>query len=111
VVCVFQPHRYTRTKLLVNEFTTAFDAADILVMTEIYAAGEDPIAGVSGKGLFEQVAAHRSPLGLQTCFFAGFEEISDALANMVAPGDLVLTVGAGNVWQLGTELLKRLAAK
>jgi len=111
VVCIFQPHRYTRTKLLVDEFTSAFDRADLLLMTEIYSAGEEPIAGVSGKWLFDAVQAHREKIGLISCFYPGFEQILEALMKMVMPGDLVLTMGAGNIWQIGVDLLKRLEGK
>ncbi len=111
VICIFQPHRYTRSKLLVEEFKAAFDRADILVMTEIYSAGEDPIAGINGRWLFEQVRQHRDQGGLETYFYPDFAQILEGLEKMVSPGDLVLTVGAGNVWQIGVELLKRLEGK
>ena len=108
VVVGFQPHRYTRTKLLLPEFTVAFDQAEILFVTEIYSAGEDPIAGVSGKLLSEEIAKHRSQLGLETYFCPGIEEMEDALMKSLKPGDLFITVGAGNIWQAGEEVLKRL---
>lgn len=108
VVCVFQPHRYTRTMLLKDKFVSAFDRADILFMTEIYSAGEEPIAGISGSWLFEAVKAHRDRLGLITYFCPRIEELGEELLRIVEKGDLVLTVGAGNIWQVGVELLKRL---
>ena len=109
VVCGFQPHRYTRTKILAEEFTAAFDQADLLLVTEVYSAGEDPIAGVSGKSLFEQIEKHRKPQGLETFFVPTLEEMEDSLAKMLKPGDLFITVGAGNIWQAGEELLKKIS--
>jgi len=108
IICAFQPHRYSRTKLLAEEFKSAFDQADILAMTEVYAAGEDPIAGVSGKALFDEVSAYRSSEGLKTYFFPTLEEMQGWLKKFLKPGDLLLTVGAGNIWQAGEQVLKRL---
>ena len=108
VVCAFQPHRYTRTKLLAEEFGPAFDQAEVLLMTEIYPAGEEPIAGISGRWLFEIIKAHRDKLGLESYFFEGFEEMVKTLIKMLRPGDLFLTIGAGNIWQVGEEIIKRL---
>ncbi len=108
VVCVFQPHRYTRTKILLDEFPSAFDQADVLVMTEIYPAGEDPIAGIDGKKLFQKVAEHRKGKNLETYFFPEFNEIILWLEKNLKSGDLLLTLGAGNIWQVGEEIFKRL---
>jgi UDP-N-acetylmuramate--alanine ligase len=108
VIAGFQPHRYTRTKLLADEFTTAFDQADVLLVAEIYAAGEDPIAGVTGKTLFKQVSKHRLGRGLETYFCPTLEEMDGCLEKLLRPGDLFLTVGAGNIWQVGEQVLKRL---
>jgi len=111
VVAAFQPHRFTRSKLLAEEFTTAFDQAELLFITEIYSAGEDPIAGVSGQALSEQTAKHRAELGLDTRFLPKLEEMARAVANYLKPGDLFITMGAGNIWQVGEEVLKRLRKK
>ena len=108
VVVGFQPHRYSRTKILLDEFTTAFDQAEVLLVTEIYSAGEDPISGVTGKALFEEVSNHRKTQGLETWFCPTLEEIQDWLLKNLRPGDLLLTVGAGNIWQVGEEILKRI---
>jgi len=106
VVCVFQPHRYTRTKILLDEFPPAFDLAEVLVLTEIYPAGENPISGISGEKLFLKVKEHRDKKGLQTWFFPSFEEILSWLKNQLKPGDLLLTLGAGNIWQIAEDFLK-----
>jgi UDP-N-acetylmuramate--alanine ligase len=108
VIVGFQPHRYTRTKILFDEFATAFDQAEVLLITEIYSAGEDPIAGVTGKALFEEVCKHRRGHGLETVFCPGLEEMEAWLEKSLRPGDLFLTVGAGNIWQAGEEILKRI---
>jgi len=104
-VVLFQPHRYTRTRDLIGEFTHAFDQADVLFITEIYAAGEAPIPGVSGRHLAESVRAAGHPS-------VTWAERRDGLADMVRPtlqpGDLVLTLGAGDIWKTGVELLERL---
>jgi len=105
-VCVFQPHRYTRTKLLLEEFPPAFDLAEVLVLTEIYPAGESPISGITGEKLFLKVKEHREKKGLKTWFFPSFEEILFWLKNQLKPGDLLLTLGAGNIWQIAEDFLK-----
>lgn len=111
IVCGFQPHRYTRTKILGEEFAAAFDQAQVLVVTEIYSAGEEPIAGVSGRTLFDRIALHRSARGLETLFCATLAEMESALEKLLKPGDLFITVGAGNIWQAGEEVLKRISKR
>lgn len=103
IVCVFQPHRYTRTKFLGKDFGPCFQQADWLVLTEVYPAGEEPIPGVSGKLVLDAV--------LETCahsrvaFLPTLSEVKDFLLTIVREGDLVLTLGAGDVTFLGDELL------
>jgi UDP-N-acetylmuramate--alanine ligase len=106
IVAVFQPHRYTRTRDLFDDFARAFHDADVLVLTEIYAAGEDKLPGVDAASLATAVraAGHRD-----VRFIAELEEIPDALVPELREGDLVLTLGAGNVASLGPRLLEALA--
>jgi len=102
LIVAFQPHRYTRTRDLFEAFLGAFNACHTLIVTDIYAASEDPIDGVSAEGLVEGIRAH----GHQHVELVGpVGEVADHLLSMVQPGDLVLTLGAGNIWQAGEELL------
>ena len=101
IVCAFQPHRYTRTRDLFGEFATAFNDADAVLLTDIYAAGEDPIAGVSGSRLHEAVKA----CGHRDAAFAERAELARRLREKVRPGDLVITLGAGDITHVGEELL------
>ncbi len=103
LVVVFQPHRYTRTRDLLDEFATAFEDADAVVLTEIYPAGERPIPGVTGRLLSTRIAARR-PVE----FIEDKAKIVDRLLASLKPGDLVLTLGAGDVWKIGEALLQRL---
>jgi UDP-N-acetylmuramate--alanine ligase len=106
LVVLFQPHRYSRTRDLVEEFTHAFDQADVLFMTDIYAAGEAPIPGVSGAALADRIKA----AGHQGVTFVEKKEmLPDQVLPHLQPGDLVVTLGAGDIWKAGTGLLARLA--
>jgi UDP-N-acetylmuramate--alanine ligase len=102
VVCVFQPHRYTRTRDLLAEFAAAFGDADVLLVSEIYPAGEDPIPGVGGAALAEAVrgAGHRD-----VTFVPERAALARAARERARPGDIVLTLGAGDVTSVGPELL------
>jgi UDP-N-acetylmuramate--alanine ligase len=102
---LFQPHRYTRTYYLMDEFAGAFHQADSLFVMDIYAASEKPIEGVTAESLVERIRqfGHRGVEYVGT-IDAGVE----ALLKVAADGDLVLTLGAGNVWQAGEKLLERL---
>ena len=106
VVTVFQPHRYSRTQHLRNDFLTAFYQSDVLIVMDIYAAGEAPIAGVHARDLADGIAAH----GHREVLYLGGDRaaIVDYLCESTRAGDLVLTLGAGDVGRLGGELLKRL---
>ena len=101
VVAVFQPHRYTRANALFSEFLTAFYHADLLVVTDIYAAGEDPIEGVTGEALAKGIIEHGHK---GTYYRATLEDVTALLTEIVEPGDMVVTLGAGNVNQV-CELL------
>jgi UDP-N-acetylmuramate--alanine ligase len=106
LVVLFQPHRYSRTRDLIEEFTHAFDQADVLFMTDIYAAGEAPIPGVSGAALADRIkaAGHQG-----VTFVEKKETLPDQVLPHLQPGDLVVTLGAGDIWKAGTGLLARLA--
>lgn len=107
IVCVFQPHRFTRTRDLLGDFATAFNDAEVLLLAEIYAAGEEPIAGVTGARLHEAVRAcgHRD-----ATFVPERGELAARLRERVRENDLVLTLGAGDITNVGEELLHLLAA-
>jgi UDP-N-acetylmuramate--alanine ligase len=109
VVTVFQPHRYTRTRDLHDEFLTAFNQADVLLVLDVYAAGEPPIPGVTAEDLAAGIRAH----GHRQVTYLGGDRarLIDHLVEIVRPGDVVLTLGAGDVGQLGAEVLRRLAAE
>jgi UDP-N-acetylmuramate--alanine ligase len=106
VVAAFQPHRYTRTKLLFGDFATAFYDADVVLVTEIYAAGEEPIEGLSARALVAALADHGHK---DVTYCPTLAELGAALRDRVAEGDLVITLGAGDVWRVGQELLDHLA--
>jgi UDP-N-acetylmuramate--alanine ligase len=109
LVVLFQPHRYTRTQHLRQDFLTAFNQADVLAVMDVYSAGEPPIAGVTGEDLAGGIAAH----GHRRVTYVGRDRarILDHLCEIVRAGDLVLTLGAGDVSQIGPDLLRRLAAE
>ena len=103
-VVLFQPHRYTRTQHLWDEFCRAFHLADLLLLVDIYPAGEEPVAGVTSEALAEAITrrGHR-----QVLYVGDLKKAADRLAQVVKDGDVVLTLGAGSVWTAGDELLKR----
>jgi len=105
VIAVFQPHRYTRTQALFQEFLSAFYDADILILTDIYAAGEDRIEGVEARALFEGIREYGHK---DVTYLPNKSEIVEHLLRIVAPGDMVITLGAGDIWQTAEELAKRL---
>jgi UDP-N-acetylmuramate--alanine ligase len=106
VVVLFQPHRYTRTLHLRQDFLTSFNQADVVAVMDVYSAGEAVIPGVTGEDLAEGIRAH----GHRRATYVGSERarVLDHLCEVVRPGDLVLTLGAGDVSQIGPELLRRL---
>jgi UDP-N-acetylmuramate--alanine ligase len=101
--CLFQPHTYTRTVALFNEFTEAFELADMLVMAEIYAAREKNIHKISAKALVDEI--RRKHPGKEAWFFPGFDEIAAFVRERAEPGDLVITMGAGDIYQVGEMIL------
>ena len=102
-VAIFQPHRYTRTKMLLSKFAHSFERADILLLTSIYAAGEAPLPGIDGKLLFEKVKEKREK---QTYYFPTFKEIINFLRKESKEGDLILTLGAGDINKVGKLFLE-----
>ena len=102
LVCVFQPHRYSRTKILLNEFGTAFHDADILILTDIYSAGEAPIEGINGEAVLKKVMALTNQ---NVSYIPKREDIASFIADMVEDGDLVITMGAGDIYKTGEELV------
>jgi len=105
LVVLFQPHRYTRTKHSWAEFMHCFDDADVLVLTEIYPASEQPIEGITGKALADAIAQ----AGHQRVeFHADLNEAKEAVLRHLQPGDALLTVGAGSIWKAAEELAERL---
>jgi UDP-N-acetylmuramate--alanine ligase len=102
LVVLFQPHRYSRTKGLFKEFLTSFHQADFLVMTEIYAASEQPLAGVSGEILLKEIKLHGQR---HTHFVGDVKMMAAEVAPLLQKDDLVLTLGAGNIVSVGEQLL------
>ena len=106
MIAVFQPHRYTRTKLLLDEFTRCFDVADYIVITDIYAASEPPIAGVDAKSIHD--ALIRRFGGKKEVRYLPKQQIAGHLLKIMAPGDLVVTLGAGDIAKVCDELVEEL---
>jgi UDP-N-acetylmuramate--alanine ligase len=102
---VFQPHRYTRTRDLMEEFTTAFGDADSLFVLDIYAASEKPIEGVGGETLARAI---REKGGRSAEYVSSFPDAVNAAATAAEDGDMILTLGAGSVSQLGPMILEKL---
>ncbi|MDA8405067.1 MAG: UDP-N-acetylmuramate--L-alanine ligase [Desulfobacteraceae bacterium] len=105
LVVAFQAHRYTRTQALYDEFTRAFYQSDVLVLLPVYAAGEDPIEGIDHVMLSEGIKSHGHKD--VACVDTSFDAVRH-LKKIVRPGDLVLTLGAGDVWKTGEALLTEL---
>ncbi|MGL4777926.1 MAG: glutamate ligase domain-containing protein, partial [Aeromonas veronii] len=101
LVMVFQPHRYTRTRDLYEDFADVLSKVDVLVMLEVYAAGEEPIPGADGRALCRSI---RSRGNLEPIFVATPDDVPAVLADLIGEGDLVLTQGAGNVGALARRL-------
>ena len=99
--CVFQPHTYTRTKAFLDDFAKALAMADEVVLADIYAARETDTLGISSKDLAERIAA----LGTSVHYFPSFDEIETFLLTNCIHGDLLITMGAGDVVKIGESLL------
>ena len=103
IFCIFQPHRYSRTQLLLKEFGGAFREADNLILTDVYSAGEEKISGVSGESILQEVL---STTNQAVSYIPKREDIAAAIKDQLSPGDLVITMGAGDIYKTGEELLE-----
>jgi len=105
---IFQPHRYTRTQALMDEFAEAFHDADSLYILDIYAASEKPIDGISGEALATRI---REASGQNARYVRSFAEVVELVSHEAQEGDMILTLGAGSVSQLGPMILEKLPAR
>jgi len=105
IVVIFQPHRYTRTHLLFDEFVKVLSEIDLLFILDIYPAGETPIEGASSEKLVKAIREN----GHQNVFYTDDPDAAVRLAlEAIKPGDVILTLGAGNVWTLGEKIVREL---
>lgn len=102
-VVAFQPHRYSRTQGLMDQFARCFYQSDVLLVTEIYAAGEAPLPEVSGEVLAGKIAAHGHH---EIRYCPTLEDVTAELLRIAVPGDVVITLGAGSIWQAGERFLE-----
>jgi UDP-N-acetylmuramate--alanine ligase len=107
-VVVFQPHRYSRTKALLEEFGGAFFLADRVIVTDVYAAGEKRLNGISGSAVADALVRHGHP---SVTYQSDTSAIPRLLRGVLKPGDILLTLGAGDIWKLGDELVRSAASK
>jgi len=105
VVVAFQPHRYTRTQALFEDFTRCFNKADLVILTEVYPAGEQPIPGASGQALAEAIRAHGHHA---VHYVADKKDVAQKLLDEVRPGDLVIALGAGDINASARQLVAAL---
>jgi UDP-N-acetylmuramate--alanine ligase len=105
-VLAFQPHRYTRTRDLLDDFGRALSACDVLLVTEVYAAGEAPIAGADGRAICRVV---RSRGVIEPVFVERVDDLAESLRGILRDGDLVLTMGAGSIGSVAHDLKHRFA--
>jgi UDP-N-acetylmuramate--alanine ligase len=108
IVLAFQPHRYTRTHDLIDDFSKALSAADALLVTEVYAAGETPIPGADGRAICRAV---RGRGNVEPIFIDKVESLAESLADVIRDGDVIVTMGAGHISAMSHELPERLAVK
>ncbi|MGD9293124.1 MAG: cyanophycin synthetase, partial [Gammaproteobacteria bacterium] len=108
LVLAFQPHRYTRTRDLLDDFAIVLAEVDALLLTEVYAAGETPIVGADGRALARAI---RSRGQVEPVFVEDVEKLPDVLPGMLRPGDLLVTCGAGSIGSVAAKLPGRLAGR
>lgn len=108
IIAVFQPHLYSRTRDFYREFARAFFQVDVLVVTDVYPAREEPIPGVNGQLIADTALelGHR-----EVHYIADKSQLADFVAGLAQPGDMVITIGAGNIWKVADELVKKLGKK
>ncbi len=104
IVVAFQPHRYTRTRDLLSDFACAFNEADLVYVCDVYAAGEDPIPSATSERLVEEMRASGHP---RARWVGKRSELATVIGPELREGDIVITLGAGDVWQTGEEILKQ----
>jgi UDP-N-acetylmuramate--alanine ligase len=102
LIVIFQPHRYTRTRDLISDFYTSFYQSDVLFITDIYSAGEKPIEGITASNMAEGVKRHGHR---DVRYMRDKEEIPAQVMEIVRPGDMILTLGAGDIWKIDEKLL------
>jgi len=107
LVVIFQPHRYTRTHTLLPRFFNAFDQAEVVIIIPIYSAGERPIEGIDSRLILQGIRGQGHP---QALYLGDKEEIIQYIEGIIRPGDLLLTLGAGDVWKIGEEIWQRLTS-
>lgn len=103
IYCIFQPHTYTRTKLLLNSFAQSFDNADKIIIPDIFAAREKDYGDIHSKMLVKSINSN----GKDAIYLGSFEEVEDYLLENARPGDCIVTMGAGDVYKIGENLLKK----
>jgi UDP-N-acetylmuramate--alanine ligase len=110
IIAVFQPQRFTRTQLLMDEFARAFDNADEVVIADIYyeGTGEEPIPGVTSERLAELIRGERRMNGCSVRHIGAVEDIVEYLAEHSIAGDLIITMGAGDIWKVAQDLVDRI---
>ena len=104
IVAVFQPHRYARVRDLADEFSRSFYQADVLIVTSIYGAGEEPIENITGENLASAIEAHGHP---NVIYVPDMEEVVDHLTEITQPNDLIITLGAGDIVNVGHNFLSK----
>ena len=102
LIAIFQPHRYSRTKLLKEEFGKAFISADELILTDVYSAGEEPIEGISGETVLEEVVKQTNQ---KVTYIKNENDIAAYVKNIMREGDMIFTMGAGDIYKVGEELV------
>ncbi len=104
IVAVFQPHRYARVRDLADEFSRSFYQADVLIVTSIYGAGEEPIENITGENLASAIEAHGHP---NVIYVPDMDEVVDHLTEITQPNDLIITLGAGDIVNVGHKFLSK----